>query len=131
MESNRGLLLLIWFVIVLHAVLTFTVVGCTFLSLLGILQKYKLLRNIYFVFSGAVLTSQFMYGECILTVVEKRLRNLYKPGSAYHTSFLAHYFPRVPDFVYNYVGPGLLVSGLVVQIVRVAMQFRGARPGPG
>jgi len=108
------LIIAIYLVVTLHLLLSFTVVTCTLLSVFGILYRHRRIENLYLTLGLAVLTSQLLYGECILTVIEKRLRNTYVPGSAYHTSFLAHYLPRVPDVVYECIGPMLLLSGLLV-----------------
>ena len=110
-------MLLMRAVILLHTCLVVTVIVCTTLALVGRLSAMRGLLVVYLLVGVAVVTSQLIYGECILTVWEKTLRNRYQPGSAYRTSFLAHYFPRLPGFVYDYVGPIFLVSGLIFAIV--------------
>ena len=99
-------------VAIAHITLTLCVLSGTLAAITGALRGYRWLERIYYTMAGAVITSQFAYGECIMTVWEKTLRNRNEAGSAYRNSFLGHYLPWIPHVVFDWVGPGLMILAL-------------------
>lgn len=100
-------------VMVLHGLLVVCVVSGIVLAICGILKRYRIPEYIFYLLVVGVLTSQFAYGECIMTVWEKSLRNRYMPGSAYHNSCIGHYLPWIPPIVYSVIGPCLLILSIL------------------
>jgi hypothetical protein len=101
-----------------HGLLVTAVAVGTVCSLTGYLSKNRRLENAYLSLVVAVIVSQMMYGDCVLTRWEKAARNRYSPGSAYRESFLAHYLPFFPHLFYVWVGPIFVLCGLVCVFVR-------------
>ncbi len=101
-----------------HGLLVTSVAVGTVCAVSGQLHKNRLLENAYLVLVVAVIISQIMYGECVLTRWEKAARERSAPGSAYRDSFLAHYLPVFPHFIYVWIGPIFVCCGLVCVIVR-------------
>ena len=108
---------------IMHGMLVLFVVACSLSSLLGKLRPGRA-SACYLGASISVILSQFIKGECILTVVEKALRQRYMPQSVFHNSFLGHYLPFIPVWVYNSIGPLLLITGVGIQIAAYVNRYR-------
>jgi protein-S-isoprenylcysteine O-methyltransferase Ste14 len=57
----------------------------------------------YLVSVGLTLLSYLFFGDCLMTVWEKELRDQAAPGSAYGGTFLQHYFGFLP---HSFTQPG-------------------------
>ena len=77
---------------------------------------------------GGMIVSQLLLGDCVLTVWEKALRNLDRPGSAYVNSFLGHYLPWLPAIVLRVCGPLLVAAALVTLTVERLRAKKKAPP---
>lgn len=96
-----------------HASLVLTVLVGTCLVVAR--ASGRMPRAWWWAYAAAMLgmvVSQALIGDCILTVWEKDLRNLARPGSAYHDSFLGHYLPFLPGPVLRVAGPVLVLAAL-------------------
>ncbi len=100
-------------VTLLHGMLVIGVVSGTAAAIAGRLRRWPRLERLYYFLVACVLTSQFVRGECILTVLEKTLRTRHDPQSSYHNSCLLHYMPWLPLWGINVLGPALIVLGLL------------------
>jgi len=110
--------LLAWLIAALHGLLVLAVAVGSVCSVTGNLSKNRRMENAYLLLLLAVIASQIMYGECVLTRWEKWARNRNEPWSAYRESFLAHYLPYFPQPFYVWIGPIIVCCGLSCVIVR-------------
>jgi hypothetical protein len=116
---------LVYAVLWMHATLVVCVAGCSLASIVGALKPGKL-SACYLLTVVAVVISQLLRGECVLTFLEKYLRGLYLPGTIYRNSFLGHYVPAIPVWVYNSIGPTLMLIGWSRQLY-LYWKLRAAR----
>jgi hypothetical protein len=100
-------------VVLLHALLVTCVVLGAAAAVTGRLRRYPRLERVFYLLLGAVIVSQLCVGDCVMTLWEKSLRNLYQPGSDYRESCIGHYLPWLPPFVLPWVGPALVISALL------------------
>jgi len=100
-------------VVILHGLLVITVVSGMLAAIPGVLRRYPRVEALVYFLLACVLTSQLLAGECVLTGLEKYFRRLYDPASAYRNSFIGHYFPWIPIWFVNTVGPTLFALGLL------------------
>jgi len=100
-------------VVVLHGLLVISVVSGMLAAIPGVLRRYPRVEAFVYFLLACVLTSQLLYGECVLTGLEKYFRRLYDPASAYRNSFIGHYFSWIPIGFVNTVGPILFALGLL------------------
>jgi hypothetical protein len=100
-------------VALLHgSIVTAVVIGAV-AAMGGLLRRHPRWELLYAALLLSLVLSDLLLGDCLLTRVEKDLRNLAVPGSAYRGSFIGHYFPWVPHFVHAYIGPALVGAGLL------------------
>jgi len=83
----------------IHAVLIALVVGGALVALTPgvVLRVPRWLIGGYLISVGGTLLSDLFLGECILTQWERTLREQALPGSAFHETFLQHYFGFLPS----------------------------------
>jgi len=76
---------------------------------------------------GGMIGSELLISDCILTVWERDLRNLNRPGSAYVQSFVVQYLPCLPPALLGVVGPFLVLVAFVTLIIEWLTQRRAKR----
>jgi cytochrome c biogenesis protein CcdA len=91
----------------------------------------------YLVSVGLTLLSDLFFGDCLMTVWEKALRDQAAPGSAYGETFLQHYFGFLP---HSFTQPGHFAPGLgvilgvtawaILQLRRRAIESTHPSPPP-
>jgi hypothetical protein len=96
-----------------HGALVACVVVGSIAAILGRLRARRRIAALFYSLLGLVIASDVLLGECALTRLERRLREAAGPGSAYHGSFIGHYFGFLPPFVHHWIGPALVVAALV------------------
>lgn len=99
-------------VLVLHGILVICIIVGSLAAISGVLHRSRVIEFGYYLIAASVALSQLRYGECIMTVWEKSLRNANEPGSAYKTSCIHHYFPWLPLSILNLAGPALLIGSV-------------------
>lgn len=99
-------------VALIHGTVVITVIVGAMAAIIGVLRRRPRLEAAYYALFALVILSDFLLGECFLTGLEKHLRELHQPGSAYRGSFIGHYFPFVPRFVHAWIGPALVVGAI-------------------
>lgn len=99
-------------VALIHGVIVISVITGALAAILGILRRHSRLEAAYYALLALVILSDILLGECFLTSIEKHLRELHRPGTAYRGSFIGHYFWFVPRFVHAWVGPVLVVGAI-------------------
>lgn len=117
--------------VVFHATLVLTVVIGTGLVVARAWRRVP--RFWWWAYAGSMggmIVSQLLIGDCILTVWEKALRNLDRPGSAYVNSFIGHYLPFLPAPVLRICGPLLIVAAIATLVLETLAQRRAAKKAP-
>ena len=99
-------------VAVLHGAVVACVVVGSVAAILGRLRGRRRLSALFYSLLGFVIASDLFLGECALTRLEQRLRELSQPGSAYSGSFIGHYFGFLPPVLHHWIGPVMVVSAL-------------------
>lgn len=97
--------------VVAHGLMICCVVAGTGAAVAGRLRKGALTRA-YIALLLAVLVSQGLDGECVLTGWEQALRNMAVAGSAYRGSYIGHYLPII-DPVASWIGPAIIAAGIL------------------
>jgi hypothetical protein len=95
-----------------HGAIVACVVVGSLAAILGRMQRRRRVAGLFYSLLGLVVASDLFLGDCALTRLEQRLRNLSQPGSAYSGSFIGHYFGFMPPVVHHWIGPALVVSAL-------------------
>ncbi|HEX4966356.1 MAG TPA: DUF2784 family protein [Thermoanaerobaculia bacterium] len=82
----------------IHALLIALVIGGALVALTprAVLRFPRWLIAAYLLSVGGTFLSALFFGDCILSIWEKTLRNQAAQGSAYGESFLQHYFNFLP-----------------------------------
>ncbi len=88
-------------------------------------------RRDYYVYAFYVcalgqIVSELSIGSCILTDIERALRQSADPTVSYSTGFLQHYLPFLPTAFVNSLGICTLVA-LTIASVQVAVAMRSQR----
>jgi hypothetical protein len=98
---------------VIHGFTVAAVVVGSLAAMTGILRRYPRCEQAYYGLLGLVVASDIFFGDCLLTDLERHLRQLAGPGMAYRGSFIGHYLPWLPPWVHARVGPVLVVGALL------------------
>lgn len=117
-------------VALLHGLLICGVVVGALMAVAGVLRRYPRWERAYYALIAALIASDLFLGECALTGLEQLLRNLDRPGSAYKGSFIGHYFPFLPRFIHQQIGPALIIGSILALLFwryRDARARRGAK----
>ena len=107
------LLLLANLVAVIHGLSVAAVVIGSVAAICGALRRYPRWRVAFYALLAGVILSDLLLGECLLTGLEQRLRNLAVPGAAYRSSFIGHYLPWLPHWIHADIGPALVIAALL------------------
>ncbi len=100
-------------VALLHGAVVVCVLLGTAAAIVGMLRRHPRREKLYYLLLACVLTSQFVRGECILTVLEKTLLRAHNSSAVYHNSFLLQYLPWLPPWTINFLGPVVLLLSLL------------------
>ncbi len=100
-------------VAVFHGVLIVTVMIGSFAAFGGWFRNRTLWTVLFVLLLLSLVLSDLLLGECLLTGVEQRLRNLDVAGSAYSGSFIGHYFGFIPTWVHEWIGPALVIGSFI------------------
>jgi len=115
-------------VALVHGLAVFVIISGAIAAILGVLRRWRSLEAAYYLLLLLVILSEWMWGECFLTGLEKHLRELHQPGSAYRSSFIGHYSPFVPRFIHAWIGPALIIGAIVALPLWRWMEWREANP---
>ena len=80
----------------------------------------------FYVCALGQIVSELSMGSCILTDIERALRQSADPTVSYSTGFLQHYLPFLPTAFVNSLGICTLVA-LTIASVQVAVAMRSQR----
>lgn len=100
------------FVALTHGILVGCVIAGSIAALSGRLRRRPRLAAAFYGVLSLIVASDLILGDCALTRLEQRLRDLATPGSAYRGSFIGHYFAFLPPFLHHWLGPALVVAAL-------------------
>ena len=95
---------------ILHGALVTLVVAGFVLSVWGRIFRKPIIAGVFYFALMVIAFSDIFTGECWMTTLEKYLRNLHEPGSAYRNAFLTHYLWFVPRQIITWAGY-LVVAG--------------------
>jgi hypothetical protein len=106
-------LILANFVAALHGCLIVCVITGAVAAISGLLQRRRRVAILFYSLIAALIASDILVGECVLTRWERGLRGLQSPGAAYHGSYIHHYFSCLPPVIHSFGGPALVVVALL------------------
>jgi hypothetical protein len=117
-------------VAVTHGLLVIAVTVGSLASFVGWFRNRTGPTVLFVLLLASLVVSDRFLGECALTGLEQRLRNLDAPGSAYSGSFIGRYFAFVPDWVHAWLGPMLVIGSLIAIPAWQIQAHRAASAGP-
>lgn len=100
-------------VAIVHGLLVLTVTVGSIAAFAGWFRNRTALTVLFALLLLSLVISDRFLGECALTGLEQRLRNLDAPGSAYTGSFIGRYFGFIPAWMHEWLGPALVVGSLI------------------
>lgn len=108
---------------VMHGVLVALVVAGFVLAVWGRLFRYPIITGVFYCALVVIAFSDIFTGECWLTTLEKFLRNLHQPGSAYRAAFLTHYLWFVPRQIIIWAGYLVVVGSFLAGLAHLAWNY--------
>jgi hypothetical protein len=96
-----------------HGLLILCVITGAVAAMGGRLRRARRLETAYYSLLAAVIASDVLLGECLLTGLEKSVRSAYHPHTAFTGSYIHHYLPFLPPFIHTYIGPAIVAGALV------------------
>jgi hypothetical protein len=121
-------LILANFVAVLHGCLIVCVITGTVAAISGFLHRRRRVAILFYSLIAALIASDVLVGECVLTRWERGLRNLQSPDAAYHGSYIHHYFSCLPPVIHSFGGPALVVASILAFPIWRWIEGRRTKP---
>jgi uncharacterized protein DUF2784 len=111
------LLICLYALVVFHILITLGVIAGGLLAITGGFKRLPKLGRIYGTVAVLVALSYVLTGACILTTLERHLRQTYLPETAFSNGFVAHYLSFIGIYISDLMAFWIMTSAIVLGVL--------------